>query len=582
MNKPLKWLLKVPGNKKWYVLVLTLLHTLSSVMGVYYALFFRDIVDSATARNSAGFKSAIIHIALLFIIQLGIGALSRWLNMLARSDLENCFKQRLTRCILQKDYASVAAVHTGEWMNRLTNDTVVVSRAYAELLPGFIGTLVRLLAALVMIIKLDSWFAYILVPGGIILVVITYAFRGRLKKLHKNIQEKDGRLRVFLQERIGSLMMIKSFSAEESTEALAAEHMNEHKKARMKRNRLSNLSSVGMGLAMHGMYLIGVIYCAYGIMKGRVSYGTLTAVMHLISQVQSPFANISGYVPRWYAMIASAERLMEAESFPDDAKGEKLSAETVNSFYKNELAAFGLDDVCFTYLPTSELGGVTVIEGGAPEAGKANMPIVLDGMDIRIEKGEYVAFTGHSGCGKSTALKLLMCMYAPDSGRRFIEDRSGGMRELGPEWRRMFAYVPQGNMLMSGTIREIVSFAQPSSAENDEKLMRALDIACADDFLPELENGVDTLLGERGTGLSEGQMQRIAIARAIFSEDPVLLLDEATSALDEATEKRLLTNLRALTDRTVIIVTHRPAVLSICDRVLRFTEDGIAEAEKTV
>ena len=165
-----------------------------------------------------------------------------------------------------------------------------------------------------------------------------------------------------------------------------------------------------------------------------------------------------------------------------------------------------------------------------------------------------------------------MCLYPLDSGECYI-----GSRELTPEYRRLFAYVPQGNILLNGTIRDIVAFGDPDAAHDEEKLRHALVTACADSFVDELENGVDTQLGERGSGLSEGQLQRLAVARAVFSERPVLLLDEATSALDENTEKQLLENLRELRDRTVIIVTHRPSVLSACDRILRFTEDGVAE-----
>jgi len=182
-----------------------------------------------------------------------------------------------------------------------------------------------------------------------------------------------------------------------------------------------------------------------------------------------------------------------------------------------------------------------------------------------------VAFTGPSGCVKSTVLKLLMCLYPLDAGMRYLIS-NGGKQELTSAWRGLFAYVPQGNQLMSGTIREIVAFGDPEKMLQEEKLIQALKIACADKFVAGLELGMDTLLGERGTGISEGQMQRIAVARAVFSDNPILLLDEATSSLDETTEKELLKNLKAMTDKTVIIVTHRMAVLSICDKNIDFGE----------
>ena len=383
-------------------------------------------------------------------------------------------------------------------------------------------------------------------------MALTYAFRRVLKRLHKRMQESDGKLRVFLQERIGSLMIIKAFGAEDQTAREAAEKMQAHRDARMRKNRFSNFCNIGFGAAMHGMYLFGVIYCAYGILTDTVSYGTLTAVMQLIGQIQAPFANISGYLPRWYAMTASAERLMEAEAYAEDSQA--ADRETMRRYYDQEFHSLCFRNARFTY-PGED------------------MPTVLDGLNLSIRKGETVAFTGHSGCGKSTVLKLMLSLYPLDSGERCIDGQA-----LTTCQRRLFAYVPQGNILMSGSIREIVTFAEPDATRDEERLWRALQIACAKEFVSELENGLDTVLGERGSGLSEGQMQRLAIARAIFAGSPVLLLDEATSALDAETEKRLLKNLRDLTDKTVVIVTHRPAALSICDRVLHFTEGGVEEA----
>ena len=546
----LKWLWNVTGSRKGYILALTLIQGISGATGVLYALFLRAIVDSAVSHEIELFRLSVIRIIILVTLQLSLSAAVRWLRELGKADIENTFKARLLENILSRDYSAVAATHTAEWLNRLTNDTTVVSSGAIEILPGLFDTIIRLVSALVMIIVLDRWFAYVLIPAGIFLIIVTCSFRGVLKRLHKDIQESDGRLRIFLQERISNLMLIKAFSAEEQTMSGAGKAMSEHKAARMKRNLFSNIANTGFSAAMQGLYLLGVVYCAWGIMTGRVSYGTLTAVMQLIGQIQTPFANISGYLPRWYAMTASAERLMEAESYAGD--GTVADACAMRDYYEHDFHALGLRQACFTYSPRDD---------GEPG-------VTLEGLDLEIRKGETVAFTGHSGSGKSTVLKLLMCMYPLEQGERYIDGN-----ELSSYYRRLFAYVPQGNALMNGTIREIVSFASPSEAADDERLRRALEIACADEFVSDL----DLTLGERGTGLSEGQMQRIALSRAIFSDSPILLLDEATSALDEGTEQRLLENLRTLTDRTVIIVTHRSAALSICDRVLNFTEDGVEE-----
>lgn len=561
-NNAIKWLYSVPEKKKLYILALMLVQAMLGASGVLYALFLRNIVDSATVHNKRAFRYHVLLTVILMLTQIGLRSIIRWLNEFSRSTFENIFKKRLMHNILQKDFASVSAVHSGEWLNRLTNDTVVVSNSYTEILPGLVGMAVKMISAVIMMIVLDRRFACILLPCGALMLLMTHAFRKLLKKLHKQVQERDGKLRIFLQEHIGSMMIIRSFAAEQQTEDEATERMKEHKKARMQKNRFSNFCNIGFGLAMNGMYLFGVCYCGYGILLGTISYGTLTAITQLISQIQAPFANITGYLPRFYAMTASAERLMEIENFISDCEKQPLDINTVRKYYSEELRSFGLKNAGFTYFPAVK---------SITELSKDDQPVVLNDFSIDIIKGEFIAFTGHSGCGKSTILKLLMSIYQLDSGERYMNDNNG-TKPLSAEWHRLFAYVPQGNQLMSGSIREVVAFADKSDMQNDERINRSLQIACADDFITELEYGIDTLLGERGTGLSEGQMQRIAIARAIFSDSPVLLLDEATSALDPATEKRLLQNLRSMTDKTVIIVTHRPAALEICDKAIDITK----------
>ena len=570
-NNAVKWLYSVTGRKKWNILWLMIVNALHGGSGVLYALLLRNIVDSAVDGDRNGFKLNVLLIILLVLAQVAMRAIIRWLEELSRASFENLFKQRLLNNILTKDFGTVSSVHSGEWLNRLTNDTVVVAQNSVEILPGLAGMIVKMVSAMVMMIFLDYRFALVLLPVGIVLFFATYGFRKVLKKLHKNIQERDGKLRVYLQERLGSMMMIRSFAAEKQTEAEALDKMCDHKGSRMKRVRFSNFCNIGFQTGMQGMYVGGVIYCGYGILTGAISYGTLTAITQLISQIQSPFANITGYLPKYYAMTASAERLMEIEEFENDNDVQPMDIDETLDYYRSSFKAMGLDNAEFAYYPSGD---------SVRQLSKDTMPVVLRDISVEIGKGQYVAFTGHSGCGKSTVLKLLMCIYKLDDGRRYITDRSGNTEELSAKFHRLFAYVPQGNQLMSGTIREVICFADKSGLHDDERINEALKIACAYEFVSELDDGVDTLLGERGTGLSEGQMQRIAIARAIYSKCPILLLDEATSALDETTERKVLENLKKMTDKSVVIVTHRPAALDICDRILQFTDNGVIENGK--
>lgn len=206
MDSAARWLWRVTGRKKGYVLALTLVQAVSGGLGVLYALLLRNIVDSAVGHDGVVFRHNVVLIVALVVLQITLSAIVRWINELARSDIENRFKQRLTDNILRKEYSAVSATHTAEWLNRLTNDTTVVANGIVEILPGLTGTIVRLVSAVIMVIALDRMFAAILVPGGIALCVLTYAFRRVLKLLHKNIQESDGQLRIFLQEHILAAM----------------------------------------------------------------------------------------------------------------------------------------------------------------------------------------------------------------------------------------------------------------------------------------------------------------------------------------------------------------------------------------
>lgn len=564
---------EVAGKSRLYIIFLLLVQMVLGISSVFYALLLRGLIDGAVAHDSSKMLTYCILFAALVVGQIALRAVLRFLEEYAKATYENAFKSRLFAGLLTHNYGAVTATHSGEWMNRLTSDTVVVAEGLATIVPGVAGMVTKMAGALVVILIMEPRFAYILVPGGILLVLLTYIFRKQLKKLHKQMQEKDGLVRIFLQEHLGSLMIVKAFGKERDSLTEAENHMSEHKKARMRKNHFSNVCNIGFGAVMNGAYVLGAVYGAFGIYKGTMTYGTFMAMLQLISQIQNPFANITGYLPKYFAMLASAERLMEIEAYEKDKVQEANDNYTGDEEcvadagdiehrcyadnkdddskargWKNHDSTFGLSNVDFTYLPP------VITEGDSI------MPIVLKDYSLMIRKGEFVAFTGPSGCGKSTVLKLMMGLYTVDAGEVYGCERS------------MFAYVPQGNQLMSGSIRDIITFSDKNRTGDEAGIHRALHIACADGFIAELEHGIDTLLGERGLGLSEGQMQRLAIARAIYSDRPVLLLDEATSALDDGTEEAVLENLRSMTDKTVIIVTHRPAALKLCDRQVAFGE----------
>lgn len=552
-DKPtLLWLLARAKGKKRYIALLMLLHTLLSLSSMCFALLLSGVVDNAAAGKENTFIRYCVLLVSLVLAQFLMRVLVRHLEEYAKSEVENGLKRQLFSKLLTGDYAAVTATHSGEWLNRLTSDTVVVSEGVATILPGVTGMVVRMVSAMGLLVVFAPTFGISFIVGGALVVGLTWGLRRLLKRCHQQMQSADGALRVFLSERLGSLMILRAFEQEKAALDQGDELMRQHKAARMKKNHVSNVFHSGFSLAVNCVYVFGAIYCGVRIMNKTMSYGTFTAVLQLISQAQMPIGNISGYFPKYSAMLASAERLMEAERY--EPEPEHAAVEDMTAYYRERFESIGLRDAGFTYLAAGD---------------EDNRPTVLKDLNLTIQKGEYVAFCGPSGCGKSTVLKLLMSMYPLDAGCRFVAGEEGE-RPLTAAWRGLFAYVPQGNHLMSGTIREVVTFNAPREAGQDENIHRALTIACAEQFVSELPLGLDTRLGERGAGLSEGQMQRIAIARAIYAERPILLLDEATSALDEQTEARLLDNLRSMTDKTVIIVTHRPAALDITDKIITF------------
>ncbi len=494
-------------------------------------------------------------LVVLAAVQIALAFCVRWLGEWSRSLLENRFRERVFDAACHSDLERVASLHSGEWTMRMSSDARVVAKGVTGIVPGVAGMSVRMVGAIVMLVALIPESAPLLLGGGALLGILTTLFRGRMKELHRRQQEAGGLVRSYTLECLQGLLVVHSFIKESLVGQRAEGLMGRHREARLRRTAFSNLCNTGFAAAMDGAYVLGVCYCGWQLMQGTMSYGTLTVVAQLVAQVQGPFANLSGYLPRYYAMVASAERLMELDAWPRMFSPAVLSAAEVRETYEKRLGSLRLSGLTFSY-PSRESGN--------GETTGISEPLSFPAMELR--RGEALALTGRSGCGKSTLPKLLMGVYQPASGSRELVLDDGRRIPYGAEWRDLFAYVPQDDVLMSGTVHDVVSFGDEWSEANDLRIWDALRVACAWDFVRSLPHGLDTELGERGSGLSGGQAQRIAIARAVYSGHPVIVLDEATSALGQRTESQVLKNLRRLGDRTLVMATHRPQAMAACDR----------------
>ena len=407
----------------------------------------------------------------------------------------------------------------------------------------------RLLTALIVLFVLDYLFALIFLLAGIFLFFVAYFYRKKIKNANREVLNGEDKMRAFYQENVGNSLIIKVYGSQKKAVEKGEEIQKEYVRARMKRRILSMKANSGFSLIFNGFYLFALIWGAVQIYSSDFvgGYGSLVAMLELISQISGPVANLSSLVPQAYTILVSAERLIEIENLPEEKE-------------ENEpIGAKEVDEIVFS--------GVTFRYREEP---------VLEEATFTIGKGDFVAVTGLSGGGKTTLFHLLLGVYAPERGTISIRLKEKN-HAPGKALRGLFGYLPQGNSLFSGTIRDNLTYFNENVGEKE--IFDALKTACAYDFVSSLEEGLDTRIGEKGLGLSEGQSQRLALARTLIHPSSVLLLDEATSALDEQTEAEVLKNLSRL-NKTVLIVTHRKKALAYCNKQLIIDERKVSMKER--
>ena len=551
-SNALFWIVKQIKNRLPAIAVMTAAQVGHALFCVFFALGSRNVIDSAVAGDSTLFKTACLK-------QLGIIAgilicltVLRHLRDRLRADLERDWKQRLLHGLLHGDYAAVSSYHSAELLNRLNNDVAKVNEGILSIIPNTASMAARLVAAVTVLGALDARFTLLVVLVGAVVIAATALLRRRLKDLNKQVSEHDGKVSGHLQETMEKLLVIQAMDVAQEVEHRADILLDDRYRIQRKRKNVSLIANTSVSLMYYGAGFLALCWCAGKLLQGQMSFGSLTAVIQLVNQLQAPFVNLSGIIPQYLAMVASAERLMEL----DDIQGE---AEPAGMDYRklyDQMDSICAQNLCFSY----------------------DRDEILEDANFSLPKGAFSVVTGPSGIGKSTILKLLLGVFRPDSGAMYLSYR-GQKQFLDRSTRGLFAYVPQGNLLFSGTVRDNLTIVKPDATE--EEIRQATYVSGMDMFIDSLPDGLHTILGENGTGLSEGQAQRLAIARAVLGGAPILLLDECTSALDEETEKTVLRRLRELPDRTCIAVTHRPAAVELCDWQLEMN-DGKILASRTV
>jgi len=550
----IKWLVGICKSQIGKIAVIVFTNTVGAALSIFYANFSKHIIDGAVIYGDKNYviKYA-VYLLLLIMAQLLLNLVGSSFIDRSKGRMEMLLKKHMLTEIMKKDYSCVAAYHTGELQNRMFNDVAVISDSLTTILPSFVFFVVKLVCAFAYLVVIDKIFALVFFIGGIFVFFSVRVFRGTLKKLHKQVQQTEGVTRSFIQETIINLLVVKSFVVEDKIEEKTDELQENNYKVKMKRRHFNIIANGGISATFNLGYVFALAFGAFRLLDGAMTYGTVTAMLQLVNQVQAPFANLSGILPKIYSLVASGERLMEICNLPDEEESNNTDIRVTETYDK--LKSISFKDISFRY----------------------DRDIILNNTSLSIKKGDFVAIMGISGIGKSTLLKLLLGVFHVNNGSVLLELSDGEM-PVDKHTRRLFAYVPQGNMLLSGTIRDNLTFINTAAAE--EEIHEAIRISCAKQFIDELPMGMETVIGEKGLGFSEGQVQRLAIARSLLSDAPVLLLDEATSALDEETEKQFLTNLKQLENKTCIIVSHKKAALEICNKYVQIVDSKIICKDK--
>lgn len=538
------------------LLAVCVLMALTAILSVLLSVLMGKVIDAAVDGDTRLMFTYIAvmlgAIALLFAVRFTAQYLQSRISFRMNATL----RSSLLRKIMSRDYAVVSGYHSGDLMNRMTNDTDVISNAASGMLPSIFQMIARLGFAFGMLTYYDWIFAAAAVAAASVVAVISLIARPYIKKMHRRMQEAEGNTRSYMQETIDNQLVVRVFDRGGRVEKKADKLQDVTFRAFMKRRVAGILAGQGVSFVFNLGTMLALCWGALGLAGvlsgGRaMTFGTITAVLHLVGQVQAPFAGLTGIIPQFFTMTASCERLMEIESLPEEKRFDAVGE-------PNEFRSARVEGLTFAYRKEDAL-----------------VPVFANA-SLTIDRGDFVAVTGISGIGKSTFMKLLLGVYAPDSGSVSIETELGDIPASATS-RSLFAYVPQGNMLLSGTVKENIAFWADNAT--DAMIERAARIACADGFIRELPQGYDTAIGEHGHGISEGQAQRLAVARALLLNAPVLLLDEATSALDGETEKQLLENLRSSGVETVIIITHKTAALGVCGKEMRIENGTINVTE---
>ncbi len=547
-----RWILTYTRRYRWAVVCYTLCGVASASLSLLSAVAQKFTIDIITGRDTSRLAAAAAMMVGAMLVSLLLRSVISRVSARIGLSVSNDIRASVFDKVLEADWLEISRYSSGDILNRFSGDAGTVAGNAVSWLPDVVIGVYTFAATFCVIWHYDPVMALLALASAPFLLVSSRFLIRRMRRHNEEMREMSSRLMSFESETFGNLDTIKSFGLTDRSGRKLRGIQEEYRRVSLAYNLFSIQTEAALSLLGSAVQFTAFGYCLYLLWSGRIAYGTMTLFLSQSARLSSTFNSLVKLVPGFLSSSVSAHRIRELTQLPRELRvpeSGELDAEAPAGF---EVRMERLD---FRY--------------GQGE------PVIRDSAFLA-RPGEIVALVGPSGEGKTTMIRLILGLVRPETGRAFLRSASGKEVEMNPETRHLFSYVPQGNTVMSGTIAENLRMVKEDAG--DEELEEALRLACAWDFVSAMPEGIHSAVGERGRGLSEGQAQRIAIARAILKDAPILLLDEATSALDVATERQVLRNIMACRPgRTCIVTTHRPSVLSMCSRVYRVTDRRVTQ-----
>ena len=493
-------------------------------------------IDIAAGNIKGNIYWAVTIVGLLILLNFALHIAEIWVRNLLGIKAQNRMQQQMLDRLMRAEWKGKEQYHSGDIINRLEFDVVQVVNFITESIPNILSVLAMFIGAFCYLFSMDRWLAFTVTAIMPLFLLVSKIYVRQMRHLSRQVRNSDSEVQSVLQETIQNRMLIKTL---ESGPFMVQRLENTQSTLRsnvVKRTKFSVFSNLIVNAGFSVGYLVALLWAALRMAADTLTFGGMTAFLQLVNRIQTPARNLMSVVPTMASTFTAAERLMELEEMPLEEQGECIVMEAP--------CGVRLTNVSYAYTPD---------EGN-----------VFNHLSFDFRPGSCTAILGETGAGKTTLIRMLLALLQPQEGKVEIYDQNHS-HENSPLLRNNFVYVPQGNTLMSGTIRENLLLGNPNATES--QMWNALEQACAN-FVAELPLQLDASCTEKGGGLSEGQAQRIAIARALLRDRAIMLFDEATSALDPETEKQLLNNILSSHKKTIIFITHRPAVVEYCDQVL--------------